>query len=106
MYCRNRFLLRLGKVRAKAEEDGEASRPILNIVPMRFCSKECLEAIWPRHKAWHKEQKKWAKLAKATVPQQDEAFIAHARKIASSENDRYTDLLAKGSPGQPDPSLP
>jgi hypothetical protein len=30
----------------------------LQIVPAKFCSQACLAKNWPRHKAWHKEQKR------------------------------------------------
>ena len=62
-----------------------------------FCGEACMLTNWPRHKAWHKEQKTFADERKATSWQQenDRRLAALAARVAEdTTGDEYFQLQA------------
>jgi len=58
------------------------------LVPCRFCSKDCMQRSWPRHKAWHKEQAKMQHL-------REPHLVAEVPAAFADDPAKYNRLIVK-----------
>ena len=67
----------------------------LRLVPAKFCSKSCLKANWPRHKAWHKSQRASQERISAQRLQNPAAEFHNANDLQASSQP-YLKALGAG----------
>jgi len=75
-----------------------------NLPSTYYCGEECMNAHWPQHKVYHKEQKQHAKeVREGTLPQHDrslaEAEALRAEATGSEYDKRFADAVALNAEG-------
>mgnify|MGYP006146728543 CR=1 FL=1 len=70
------------------------------LVPARYCSRECQHKAWPEHRLWHKEQKRVEKemmeqLRRPDMQAKDESAVSLTCEFARRGN-VHSDQLARG----------
>jgi len=75
-----------------------------NLPSTYYCGEECMNAHWPKHQAYHKEQKERAReMREATVPERArliaEQVARRAERTGSEYDKRYAAAVAFGAEG-------
>ena len=66
-----------------------------NLPATYYCGDACMEAHWPKHRAWHKEQKEGAEEMRASIlAEADRSEAEHAAQRAEETGDEYDGRFA------------
>ena len=57
-----------------------------------FCGEECMLANWPRHKAWHMQQKAFSKPISPSTLREERLYREHVSRIAAETGDEFLQL--------------